>query len=761
MSTVMASSAQQAAGTALAKGKRIVWYDKLSKLLVAIILWQSLSVFDGYWWKETMLIASLSILSSAVIEIAVPGGRRVWKLILQVLISLLIIVLIADAYHDITWLSADELGGRGEWLHIHLSQLSSFIWICASLIIIYTLFVYWVSYPSSKFGIIAASLTTLTVTDSFTPVWLWDNVAWVVLVGLIWLVASHLARFQRHHPSSWKELLEYPFQLFAPMSVILAVLMIGGLLMPTISPILQDPYTIWRESKGETVQTFIGNKAISSVQPVTTADTSSGYSRSDSKLGGGFNFDYSPVMEVTSSQRSYWRGETKDVYTGTGWDESDDKKGIAVTPHQPFSSNENRSLAATAPVEQTVRMIRADQYPVLFGAATIAKVNWVNNSESISKLPMDWYPDQSELRLDKNSEYPLTYSIESDVIVLDEDAIRQTHAGWGSQSDNARNAVYLQLPGKLPSRVAELAKQITDPAANDYDKARLLEHYLQTAYPYTNHPDLSKVASGSSHDFVDQFLFELKEGYCDYFSTAMAVMARSVGLPSRWVKGFAPGALPASPGYSGVPGEEPVPMLNPDGTGTYTVRNSDAHSWVEIYFDGFGWIPFEPTSGFSFPYSVAESKDTPDVPVQPDLSDDQTEQPGEKEQSVSFPFRLIGGIAGLLLLAAAGVVGWVRRQAIADAWERYRFRTFSANDRIVWETGRLLRKCERKGLIRAEHETLREAIGRWSGSRIRLNGELNEVLDRFELAKYSPFAATAEEAELFTVKIKTIIAEVK
>src|SRR5690606_27158665 len=94
------------------------------------------------------------------------------------------------------------------------------------------------------------------------------------------------------------------------------------------------------------------------------------------------------------------------------------------------------------------------------------------------------------------------------------------------------------------------------------------------------------------------------------------VMARTLGIPARWVKGFAPGSY-----IMDVPGLLPEELLlDPTGAGTYTVRNADAHSWVEVYFQGFGWIPFEPTANFSMPEIVPAadadaSEPVTDVPV--------------------------------------------------------------------------------------------------------------------------------------------------
>src|SRR5690606_12307588 len=81
---------------------------------------------------------------------------------------------------------------------------------------------------------------------------------------------------------------------------------------------------------------------------------------------------------------------------------------------------------------------------------------------------------------------------------------------------------------------------ITSQANSDYERAKLLEEYLKQNYAYSNEPNIDRL-TGQADDFVYQFLFELYEGYCDYFSTAMAVMAKSLDMPARWVKGFSPG----------------------------------------------------------------------------------------------------------------------------------------------------------------------------------------------------------------------------
>jgi protein-glutamine gamma-glutamyltransferase len=133
-------------------------------------------------------------------------------------------------------------------------------------------------------------------------------------------------------------------------------------------------------------------------------------------------------------------------------------------------------------------------------------------------------------------------------------------------------SMYLQLP-QLDPRIPELAKQITANARTPYDKAQAMETYLQSKFTYT-----LNLAGKPGDDPLAHFLFETRAGHCEYFASSMAVMLRSLGIPSREVNGFLPGE------YN-------------DLGGDYIVRASDAHSWVEVYFPGpgNGWVVFDPT----------------------------------------------------------------------------------------------------------------------------------------------------------------------
>ncbi|MBV9087798.1 MAG: DUF3488 domain-containing protein, partial [Acidobacteriaceae bacterium] len=140
---------------------------------------------------------------------------------------------------------------------------------------------------------------------------------------------------------------------------------------------------------------------------------------------------------------------------------------------------------------------------------------------------------------------------------------------------------YLQLPNVNPD-VRQLATQISAKAATPFDKATAIERYLLKNYGYSlqQPAHLSPSPQQPGHERWDDplsyFLFERKQGHCEYFASAMAVMLRTIGIPSRVVNGFRGGEFNSL-------------------TGSYIVRARDAHSWVEAYFPGQGWMAFDPT----------------------------------------------------------------------------------------------------------------------------------------------------------------------
>ena len=140
------------------------------------------------------------------------------------------------------------------------------------------------------------------------------------------------------------------------------------------------------------------------------------------------------------------------------------------------------------------------------------------------------------------------------------------------------------VPPPVPDRVRALANDIVEGTTTDYDRAARLERFLLTQYPY----DLRTPPAPTDVDAVDYFLFTEQRGYCTQFATAMAVLGRLVGLPTRVAVGYLPGK------YNSL-------------TAIHEVRYQDAHAWAEVRFTKHGWVPFDPTPSPNSPWDMAAS----------------------------------------------------------------------------------------------------------------------------------------------------------
>ncbi len=701
--------------------------ERFHRLLALIIVIQLIQVFSDYWWEETYSIIYGMLAVTAVTELLFT--RLLWVRLTVQFAAVVGMILwkmpIVWAGWPVSWKAGEQVS---DFFSFHLAQFHPFFELSVGVLLAVHVLAWLGSRRIGAVAVIVLSITTMAIVDSFFPLELWRNIAWIVTAGLAWLVVLHLRQLQLRHPDSWEAMAERPLDIALPAVLVIAIVLVSGIIMPRAPILLEDPYTIWTEAQGREVPSFSGEGGVQRTNASGNSGSSlSGYSRDDRKIGGGFQFDYSPVMTVTTSQRSYWRGESKSVYTGKGWEDVKNPKLVKAQIGNEVSNYEldppRTEGVETVKVVQTVKIERRDKLPVLFVAGSAAAVTALKSDNNAG---LKWDSRDWELRWDKTSRVQ-TYSVVSEVAVLDEDALRNLDASAPSSLDLKP---YLQLPDDLPQRVRDLAAEQTSGESNNYDRAKKLEQYLKQTYPYTNAPDLSRQSDRAGGDIVDAFLFEIQEGYCDYFSTSFVVMARSIGLPARWVKGYAAGYDQSAQERNrfGGPDMEPDPL----GAGTYTVRNADAHSWAEVYFEGYGWIPFEPTSGFSVPQPRAAGAPEP---IESSAPVDAT--PVEPEEVVAKSnWPLIAGIAAGALLLAAAAVFVVKSRRTRKVWNLLRHRGATPNQRVVRELERLLIFLHRQGLRRESHETIRETFGRWSRKFPSLNGEFEGAVKLFEQARY-------------------------
>ena len=237
---------------------------------------------------------------------------------------------------------------------------------------------------------------------------------------------------------------------------------------------------------------------------------------------------------------------------------------------EPAVSATQAMTVTVYPLEQNQELIFAPPQPQQVSVPVNADIRLVPNPDDESQPFRAVSLLRSRVRIDPEAGYNVVSAIsEASPAALRKDT--GPYPAWVTER-------FLQLPGSVPDRVKGLAAEITANTDSAYDKANAIEKYLRT-YKYNQ----GIAAPPGGQDGVDYFLFDVKEGYCDYYASAMVVMLRSVGVPARFVVGYTPGQL------------KPTNEQNDEGD-QYRILERNAHAWPEVYFPSYGWVQFEPTA---------------------------------------------------------------------------------------------------------------------------------------------------------------------
>ncbi|MFJ8529995.1 DUF3488 and DUF4129 domain-containing transglutaminase family protein [Bacillus sp. NPDC094106] len=320
-----------------------------------------------------------------------------------------------------------------------------------------------------------------------------------------------------------------------------------------------------------------------------TEISKSGYSMDDSQLGGPFKWDDTIVFTAQMQNSQYWRVETKDFYTGKGWE-------ISETPKKVSFKNKNNVVSWYEPntkTETTEAIITMQKdYPHLIYPAGLISVEATSNAS----FSADPFSEKIYVMKDNYSMTLNKYKVAYETPYFSIENLKAVKAAEGLEASPYFIAKYTQLPGSLPKRVKDLAINLTKDKNNRYDQVLAIESYFaDNSFVY----EIEHVkVPGKDQDYTDQFIFDTKSGYCNNFSTSMIVLLRSIGIPSRWVKGYTGGTLENK-------------LTDSEYKNIYTITNKNAHSWVEVYFPGYGWVPFEPTKGFNNPYNFTHDTSAP------------------------------------------------------------------------------------------------------------------------------------------------------
>lgn len=384
------------------------------------------------------------------------------------------------------------------------------------------------------------------------------------------------------------------------------------------------------------------------------------------ELGGPREVDKNVVMRVISPESTYLRGKIYDEYNGKGWHKSE-YKWSRQQDNSHIVPGFDEQVSFRSIIQEVTKF---DPGETIYTTYSPLWLDLNSNSE--------YYVDEDyEMRSGNSGER--SYEVTSAIPYVDFEKLKKS--GYDYPEDVLK---YMQLPQGLPKRIGNLADAITKDANDPYDKAVAIQGYLRSLTYELNVPK-----PPADRDFADYFLFDLKEGYCTYFATAMTVMLRTQGIPARYVEGY---AMPAQP----------------DSGTVYYIRNSMAHAWVEVYFNDFGWMSFDPTplyQGFDYlPVSngMYDMQDEPIIPDNEIIQEDNDNQVtiGQTDLKIFKYSPYYWFLVPLIVCVIAIIITHFRAYIF--------MKRLSKTGIILYYNSRIINILKRMGIKIEEGETMRE-----------------------------------------------------
>lgn len=581
----------------------------------------------------------------------------------------------------------------GQWYAL-TDLFRSFLFFLLLAIMSYLLF-YWTIYARRGLFFLVFTVVYITVIDTFTMYDATYAIMRTFIVGF--LLLGLLAIYRMMEKETFNHVPSFlPLKIGLLLVALITSASILGFLSPKPEPQWDDPIPYVRAAVGLEDPSAEGGEGEQRI----------GYGDNDEQLGGGFVQDDSPLFYAALEEGQYWRGETKDFYTGRGWE--------TTTPEQPAEEpvlEDLQSEGATFFKRDTEVFFNGEtdrRYPHLFYPGTLLTYSSVSDAE----LLKDQYTERAATFRNGSPVELSNYLIEYAHPEYDIEGLRNA----GENISDDIDYYYTQLPEDIPDRVRELAVELTEDQTNQYDRAKAIEQYFQS--PDFTYETEDVPVPDEGQDYVDQFLFETQRGYCDNFSTSMVVMLRSIDIPARWVKGFTQGEM--------------VDTLD-DGLELYEVTNGNAHSWVEVYFPEVGWVPFEPTRGFDSAYEfnepevegnegteLAEENEQEDRDIEDvfaELEDAEESEAASSANETAGPNVSSNALLAIFFLLILAIVILIYHKKIARIVVLTQFK-HKSNYEGVFERayGRLLWLLGYIGYKRQDGETLREYAKRIDAS---------------------------------------------
>lgn len=340
-----------------------------------------------------------------------------------------------------------------------------------------------------------------------------------------------------------------------------------------------------------------------------------GYHPLGETLGGPAEPNEWPIMEVTTDSNLYLRGTIRRTYVNTAWTDAVASnrylyKDLTKLSVRSDVFEDDRVDAENA--DGAFRRIEAQIDMMTEGTSTLFVPHRLKSLKTALDIAV-YYNSVGDVFITRGVQDGDSYSVEAIVPTGDEQALAayiEAHRLDDDPYYAQAVADYMQLPNYVEQGVYELVQMITASSLTDYQKAVAIEKYLEEHYTYTLDVDYPR----TDRDFVSDFLLSTRQGYCSYFASAMAVMGRIAGLPTRYVEGYRVAASPL---------------------GTTTVTGENAHAWVEVYMNGVGWVTFDPTPGSGF--GSDEATDQHDAEGDGEEDAEATEEPYNADEPTEEP----------------------------------------------------------------------------------------------------------------------------
>lgn len=490
------------------------------------------------------------------------------------------------------------------------------------------------------------------------------TVIWI-LVAAVLLLRLHTARIR----DRWRERADSQVWIFIASrgALVVVALLVIAVLVPPLNSIDLSVGLFHGRDAGAGPGTGDGTGVRA---PILGSDlTVTGYSEHVSP-GGTLTRSSSVVMQVTSdfTRPVYWRGINLYDLSNGAW-----SRGPAGRVSTEVGANTNLDTGSENSrqvVHGTIEVLGVPQQtifwpgePVRADQATLLR----SDAFGIGTFAVEGAYATAALRPGSK------YTVQAADTLATEDDLRQ--AGSVYPADILRRTSLLAAgvprPGTVGLEVSDLTRRVAV-GASFYDQVKSIETYLRTQERY----QLKINPPPAGTDPVSYFLLTSHVGYCEYFASAMGEMVRSLGVPVRLVSGYGPGSATSKADV----GVNFVHEVN-SGLTVNTIRASDAHTWVEVYFPTYGWVPFEPTPdpayptltrGVAAPRLVTAAAPAPAVPAVAAPATGPGRQPGRSAvpTAIGLAFALVLALVLLLMLAGRVARGPGRGANLGLAWRR-------------------------------------------------------------------------------------------